>query len=228
MNIDRDFVLAAMGRTIEELEKEKGDTVSKQHSNFGTVGQPVDEFERQRISSTDRIPMPVVRGSDNPYKEGIPLPVIVREVLSDVRRAVNDLAGKIEEQNRTLQTIDVPLEQVAGAHERASSSFETLRAEIQDVSRRIAGVEGVIDTAGLMRAHAESAELLSQIGREVKQQLDLTRDVLTQLVEQLIRLQGEAIETARQKVVRMSGQKTLRNHKRRERTRLARLVKRKK
>jgi hypothetical protein len=115
--------------------------------------------------------------------------VVLRAEMSTVRQALNELVHDIRANTEIARMIDVPLEQVAGAHERASQSFENLRHDIAGISARLGAVEGVIDTAGLKQAQ-EGAE--ARFARAA--------DLLEACVEELVRLQGGSIEALRAKM----------------------------
>jgi hypothetical protein len=193
------YALDALARTEDPIEHEP---VLPREA--GRPGQSVDDAERDRVAGLDPVPLAVYAGhagSSNPFRDTLPVKAIVDQALQRVvepmRTEMRELRAAIEEQNRTLKTIDVPLETVANSHERAASSFETLRHDIDSISTRLAGVEGVIDTAGLMKAHGESARLLQEISREVREQLKVTRESLGEIVRVLAKINADAIEATR-------------------------------
>jgi prefoldin subunit 5 len=170
----------------------------------GRPGESVEDFERRRVASVPAKALDVRdHGAvgDNAFRRDLPVRVVVDEALQravgPVREEMATLRQAIEEQNRTLKTIDAPLEAIADSHERAATSFEALRHDIDSISTRLAGVEGVIDTAGLMKAHGESARLLQDISREVREQLKVTRDSLVEIVRVLSKINADAIEATK-------------------------------
>lgn len=164
--------------------------------NFGELGEDPETTERRRVATLgDRGPvdthpsrgaMEIAAQAEAQRAVG----TVLRAEMGGVRQALADLQRDIKANSEMLHMVDIPLEQVANSHERATQSFERLRAETADVSARLAGVEQVIDTAGLRRA---------QDGAEAR----FTRlaDLLEKVIEELRVLQGGALEAARAKLM---------------------------
>lgn len=117
----------------------------------------------------------------------------VRLEMGAVRQALSDLHHDIQANTEVLKLANVPLEQVADSHERASVSFENLSRQIGDVSQRLSGVEQVIDTAGLRTA---------QQGAEAR--FNHLANLLEATCRELVLLQGRTIEEAKRRLERRS------------------------
>lgn len=114
----------------------------------GRLGESVEEHERARVAGLaaagPQPPVPVRERAELPAASEIrTAKAVVREMLGQVGGEVRRLADAVHDQNATLRTLDVPLEQVADSHERATHSFETLRADIVRIEDRLGLVEAV-------------------------------------------------------------------------------------
>jgi Skp family chaperone for outer membrane proteins len=193
---------------INQNTNEPIDDLANQPLNdldVGNPGETVEQFEVRRIRALGTRPPPVA--SDNPYQPlavsqdlrnhvGLVVQTALRQEFQGVRSMLKGLRDTLEEQEAAMKTLEVPLEQVVGAHERASSSFESLRFEIRNISDRLGKVEGVIDTAGLLDAHNRSSQLLADLAATINEQQRMVQGSLTDLVGQLSRIQGERLEEA--------------------------------
>lgn len=111
---------------------------------------------------------------------------VLQVEMHGIRQAINDMTHDIQANSAIVKTMDVPLEQVHQSHERAAISFENLQKDMDKLGNRLAGVEQVIDTAGLKKA---------QDGAEARFTRMLA--VMERLVGEIVRLHGETLERAR-------------------------------
>ncbi len=164
---------------------------------FGRLGQSPEEAERERIENLERIETLKLRGLV-PLSEKAPAVVMrdrsvtvaeqqrqleVTEALKPmVAAAFGDLKGFLEglrydivAQSELLASINVPLEAVTDSHERASASFETLRADmarmgVPDTSA-IQELAKVVDTAGLGKAASRAEKRLDALVAKIEMRL---------------------------------------------------------
>lgn len=111
---------------------------------------------------------------------------VLQVEMHGIRQAIHDMTHDIQANSAIVKTMDVPLEQVHQSHERAAISFENLQKDMDKLGNRLAGVEQVIDTAGLKKA---------QDGAEARFTRMLA--VMERLVGEIVRLHGETLERAR-------------------------------
>ena len=98
--------------------------------NVGELGESIESFERRRLAE---LPVNHAAVELKPLREveaQQALKVVVRQEFSSVRRQIEDVRHAIASNTEALKLADIPLEQVADSHERATHSFEVLRAEI--------------------------------------------------------------------------------------------------
>lgn len=115
----------------------------------GELGESPEELERRRIAALppDRAPVPLRPLLPDARERSVmrqELKVLVSELGREMREEVHQVAAAMREQAGALKTLDVPLEQVADSHERATHSFETLRAENLEILTRLMAVEELV------------------------------------------------------------------------------------
>lgn len=182
---------------MTEEHNEDGQPADLPHT--GRLGMSPEVAEAERISQLPPRGAIAVRETESPQdiqtraQIQTQVGVVLRSEMGAVRAVVNELIHDIRTNTEALKLADVPLEQVANSHERAAASFETLRAEIASVAGRLAGVEKVIDTAGLRRA---------QDGAEAR--FIRLADLLERTIQELVTLQGGALEAARARLQKAS------------------------
>lgn len=164
--------------------------------DFGAVGDDEEAHEQRRVAAlVDRSPV------ETHPSQGVmeiaaqasaqrAVSTVLRAEMGAVRQALADLQTDIKANTEMLRMADIPLEQVANSHERATQSFERLRAEMGSVAAAVGGVVGVIDTAGL-RAAQEGAEA----------RFTRLADLMEGMLVELRTLQGGALERARERLV---------------------------
>ena len=112
----------------------------------GTLGETAEDHERKRVAALaqrgPQAPVPTKELAATPDVHKA-LQVLVRQEFSQVRQALNELQSDIRANTEGLKLADIPLEQVADSHERATHSFETLRADLVRIEDRITGLESV-------------------------------------------------------------------------------------
>lgn len=96
---------------------------------------------------------------------------VMRVEMSAVRQALNDLAHDVKAVGEITQLMDVPLEQVADSHERASASFETLRGEIAALAETVRRFDQVLDQAGLHKAAHDSQERFLRLATSLENRM---------------------------------------------------------
>jgi ABC-type transporter Mla subunit MlaD len=181
---------------------------------FGELGQSIEGAEAHRIADlakrVDQLPaVPTKSGHELALKdEANRMAILAKPFLDEIRRGltteVDTLRQDIADSNRLLKHLDVPLEQVADSHERAASSFERLRAEMESVSQRLAAVEGVIDTAGLTAAMSAAEERMASLAAAIRIQFTETSKNMAEVLKLLQRLQERDLDRTRVRVKRSS------------------------
>lgn len=131
---------------MEDLTHEEGPLPPE----VGKLGESPEQLERRRIASlpVDRAPVPVKPLLPDARERSVmrqELRVLVSELGRDVREELHQVGAAIREQGAAMKTLDVPLEQVADSHERATHSFETLRGENAEIALRLYQVETLLE-----------------------------------------------------------------------------------
>lgn len=195
---------------VEILNRQRGHDVV----GFGKLGESPKAHEDQRVAALPDVPLTdkaiAVRGTDRidmtlaaETAARKAVTYVMRTELAQLREVIAGITHDIKANSDLVRTIDVPLEQVAASHERASASFENLRHDISAISARLAGVEQVIDTAGLKKA---------QGGAEAR--FATLCDLLEKTVKGLQAIEGGALETARVRLTRAQRKPSKKRRKR--------------
>lgn len=186
-------------------------------ASFGELGESTEDHEEARLADLAQAPLvgeelpkvPVRPAAEIALREeGLRTALLIRPVMKEMTRQlqheVDQLRQDIGDSNRLLKHLDVPLEQVADSHERAASSFESLRAEIRAISARLHGVESVIDTAGLLEASARAEERMHGLAAAIRMQFTETARSMKQVLELLQALQDRDLDKTRTRMRRAS------------------------
>lgn len=171
--------------------------------NFGKLGESAESHEAARVA--DLHPLPPNSQALAAYETSKVLgdatlaaeiaarqavTYVMRTELGAVREAINGMVADLRSNSELVRTIDIPLEHVASAHERASASFENLRHDISDISSRLGAVEQVIDVAGLRKAQGGAEARFIKLCA-----------LLEQTVKGLQAIEGGALEAARERII---------------------------
>jgi Skp family chaperone for outer membrane proteins len=119
----------------------------------GQLGEDVEAHERHRLQTIlDRSAVPVKATAPDTQVVAQAaaqraVSVVMRQEMAGIRKAVADLQHDIQANTETLRMADVPLEQVADSHERATASFERLRSEIAQLEQHQQKRFDAIDSA---------------------------------------------------------------------------------
>jgi hypothetical protein len=147
------------------------------------------------------------------------LGLMVREVIGELGRGLaqkfDDLRQDLEENTRLLGVMNAPMEAITDSHERAASSFETLRREIAGISGSgsspaIEALAKVVDTAGLTEAQSRAERrfeelaaaivaALTETRKEVKQSIDACALNMLKVLHLLERLQARELREAKRR-----------------------------
>lgn len=143
--------------------------------------------------------------------------LVVQQVVSELGRGLarkfEDLRLDLEENSRLLGVMNAPMEAIADSHERAASSFETLRNDIArgiDTSPAILQLSKLVDAAGLTeaqtRAEARFEQLAASIAaalvetrKQVKESIDACSVNMLAVLHLLERLQNRELREAKRR-----------------------------
>jgi hypothetical protein len=109
---------------------------------------------------------------------GLVIHSVVAELGRGLAQKFDDLKQDLEENTRLLGVMNAPMEAIADSHERATSSFETLRRDISrgiDATPAISALTKVIDTAGLTEAQSRAERRFEELARVIEGALQATR-----------------------------------------------------
>jgi hypothetical protein len=149
--------------------------------DFGQLGQSPEEFEHERIK---RLADWALKGLKRFAKPEAPtlavaqqrleitesLKPLIGEAFGELSRFLGDLKHDIEAQTALMATMNVPMESIVDSHERASASFETLRADI--MGGGLNKLEQVLDTSGLTEAAGKAERRIEALIVRVEAKID--------------------------------------------------------
>ena len=145
------------------------------------------------------------------------LGLMVREVIGELGRGLarkfDDLREDLEENTRLLGVMNAPMEAITDSHERAASSFETLRADISrgiDTSPAIAQLSKLVDNAGLSEAQSRAERRFEELAaaisaslietrKEVRDSIDSCSLNMVKVLHLLERLQSRELREAKRR-----------------------------
>lgn len=144
---------------------------------------------------------------------GLMVRAVVDELSRGLMQTFADLREDIEANTRLLGVMNAPMEAITDSHERAASSFETLRSDIArgiDTSPAIAQLSKLVDAAGLTeaqsRAEARFEELAAAISaslietrKQVKDSIDECSKNMLSVLHLLERLQNRELREAKRR-----------------------------
>ena len=173
---------------------------------FGQLGQTPEQHEEARIRDLAMAPLhgehlPAVatkadlelEAAEQGKRMAIMLKPLVAEIKRDLQATVDGLRQDIEANTDMMKGLDVPLEAITDSHERAASSFERMRAEVTAISERLAGVEKVIDTAGLTAAVGLAERRMSALAAKIETQFTGVSLNMVEILKLLQRLQAREL-----------------------------------
>lgn len=101
---------------------------------------------------------------------------VVGELSRELRGTLANLKEDIDANTRLLGVMNAPMEAITDSHERAASSFETLRHEIANISgtgssHAIEALTKVVDTAGLGEAQSRAERRFEELAISIERRL---------------------------------------------------------
>ncbi len=147
------------------------------------------------------------------------LQIVIRDVIAQVGMGLaqkfEDLRQDLEENTRLLGVMNAPMEAIADSHERATSSFETLRRDIASgmaASPALDTLTKALDTAGLTAAQSKAelrfeqlaeaiVEALTEARKDVKEALAGCAHNMLQVLHLLERLQARELREAKRRAM---------------------------
>lgn len=155
-------------------------------SAFGELGESTEEHELKRVRGLigDEPPAPpsvpeIFR--ENADKErALMVQAVTAEVTREIAQLVAGLRADIVANTELMRTMDVPVEAVIDSHERASTSFETLRKDLQDIGMEtpaaLKDLARVMDTAGLNEAQSRAQQRFEVLTKRLEAQMEIMVD----------------------------------------------------
>ena len=124
--------------------------------------------------SPPRLSVPEVFSQNAKQEMGLMVQAVVGELSRELRATFADLKEDIEANTRLLGVMNAPMEAITDSHERASSSFETLRREIAEIggagsSPALEKLARVVDTAGLGKAQSRAETRFEQLAEMIEE-----------------------------------------------------------
>lgn len=140
---------------------------------------------------------------------------VVAELARDLGSAMQDLRQDVLASNELMRHMDVPMEAIADSHERASSSFETLRKDI--FKGGLDKLEQVLDTSGLAEAASKSEKRIEAMVNRLEAKIDTAfkahAEDMKAIVDLLARLQSRELRETKNRMNRAASQAVRRGKK---------------
>lgn len=200
---------ALQGRTPESLNNLNASTraphLERAYPQRTTEEEDIDALERSRPPVPAAAPAPNMDVATRQEVAGVMAPMI-REAFGELATFLSGLKSDIQEQNDLLKHIDAPMEAVVDSHERAASSFETLRRDILDGG--MSKLEKVLDTAGLSEQASKAERRLEELVQRIDAKIDAAfkshaADMVS-ILHLLERLQARELRETKHRIERAS------------------------
>jgi hypothetical protein len=177
---------------------------------FGELGESTEAHELKRVRGImgDEPPappsVPDIFRANGEREMALMVKAVMHEVTRELQQAVDGIRHDIVANTNMLKMMDVPLEQVAASHERASASFETLRADI--FKGGIDKLERVLDTAGLTDAASKTElrlqALIDKLDRQITAAFTVNSENMVKILHLLERLQTRELRDTKKRMER--------------------------
>lgn len=167
-------------------------------STTGALGQSPEDFERMRVAALPKVdPMAVaVAGEVRAVVQAV-----ISEATQGLRKSMASLQEDVQAAASLMHMMDVPMEAIANSHERASSSFETLRRDI--LGGGLDKLEQVLDTSGLADASSKAEKrmeaLALRIEKAIKDALSENSKAMVQVLHLLERLHSREMNKTKKR-----------------------------
>ena len=180
------------------------------NSDFGELGESTEEHELKRVRG--------LIGDEPPAPPSVPevfqansekeRALIVQAVTSEVTRFLGELVAglqhDIQANTELMRTMDVPIESIVNAHERASASFETLRRDVMngglDKLEKVLDVSGLSDAAS--KAEVRMVNLVAALEKKIDAALTANSENMVKILHLLERLQARELADAKKRAKR--------------------------
>jgi hypothetical protein len=167
------------------------------------------------------LPQSMVLAGQAPPEMALMVQAVVGELSRELRMTLAELKEDIDANTRLLGVMNAPMEAITNSHERAASSFETLRADIASIagsgsSPAIEALTKVVDTAGLGEATNRAEKRMEQLALNIDRRMTdllarfdtmskgITLD-MTKVLHLLDRLQARQLREAKNQMKGAAG-----------------------
>jgi hypothetical protein len=171
-------------------EPQSWDTPEETHSAIaGMAASRAPALIRAHNADPNRSRPPVVAPAalpaNVPAEVGLMVHAAVRELSRELRGTMEELIHDVNANTRLLGVMNQPMEAIAGAHERASSSFETLRRDI--LGGGLDKLEQVLDVSGLSEQASKTEQRLQLLVERLEAKID---KALTENAKSMVEVLG--------------------------------------
>ena len=129
---------------------------------------------------------------------------MIREAFGELTSFLGDLKSDIQAQTSLMQHLDAPMEAVVDSHERAASSFETLRQDI--FKGGLDKLEHVLDTSGLTEAASRAEQRMDALAERIEAKVDAAfkshAEDMVAILHLLERLQARELRETKNRIQR--------------------------
>jgi len=175
---------------------------------FGELGESVQGHELKRVRGLigDEPPAPPSVPEifhENAQKERA---LMVQAVTTEVTRFLGELVAglqhDIQANTELMRTMDVPIESIVNAHERATASFETLRSDVMrgglDKLEKVLDVSGLSDAAS--KAEVRIFNLVALLEKKIDAAFSINSDHMVKILHLLERLQARELRDTKRRM----------------------------
>lgn len=175
---------------------------------FGELGEDMQHHELQRVRGVigDEPPappsVPDIFHVNSEKERALMVQAVTTEVTRELANVVAGLRHDIQANTELMRLMDVPVESIVNAHERASESFETLRGEMArgglDKLEKVLDVSGLADAAS--KAEGRIYNLIAALEKRIDAAFTANSDNMVQILHLLERLQARELRETKRRM----------------------------
>jgi hypothetical protein len=145
-------------------------------NDFGELGETEEQHELKRVRGLigDEPPappsVPEVFQANSEKERSLMVQAVTTEVTRSLGQLVAGLQHDIQANTELMRMMDVPIESIVNAHERATASFETLRVDV--MRGGLDKLEKVLDTSGLTEQATKAEQRMEAMIARLEGKID--------------------------------------------------------
>lgn len=162
----------------------------------------------------EHVPQPSMEVANRQELAAVMAPMI-REAFGELATFLGDLKSDIKTQSDLMRHMDVPMEAIANSHEKAASSFETLRSDI--FKGGLDKLERVLDVSGLSEQASTAERRMEALAKRIEAKVDAAfkshAEDMVNILHLLERLQARELRETKNRMERASSRAVRRGPK---------------